>query len=133
LAGVENANAYGIGKSIVPIMKNPSASVQDHTIFAYDDLFFLPANVPGGHIRGLRTNEWTYHVYYGLDGSGLEYELYDNTNDPGQLKNLLHGEPAADLRKEWSSSHQVLTKRFVAAGNLPDSFGWPLDPSTSTV
>jgi arylsulfatase A-like enzyme len=129
LAGVSNPNSYGLGKSIVPILKDPSRSVQDHTIFSYDDLFFLPASASGGHIRGLRTDDWTYAVYFGLDGSGLEYELYDNKNDPGQLSNMLYGTPAADTKKDWSRLHKLLTARFVDAGNLPDAFTWPLDPA----
>jgi hypothetical protein len=28
--------------------------VQDHTIFSYDDVFFLPPGAPGGHIRAIR-------------------------------------------------------------------------------
>jgi choline-sulfatase len=48
LAGVPNPESYGIGKSIVPIIRDPSKTVQDHTIFSYDDTFFLPAGAPGG-------------------------------------------------------------------------------------
>ena len=129
LAGVSNPNAYAVGKSIVPVLEDPSKSVQDNAIFSYDDLFFLPASEPGGHIRGVRTGDWTYGVYFGLDGSALEYELYDNKNDPGQLHNLLYGSPAADVKSEWSRLHRLLTTRFVDAANLPDAFAWPLDPA----
>ena len=44
IAGVADAESYGIGKSIVPVIQDPSKSVQDHTIYSYDDLFFLPAS-----------------------------------------------------------------------------------------
>ncbi len=128
IAGVADPNTYGLGKSVVPVMRNPAAAIADHTMFSYDDLFFLPASAPGGHIRAVRTDDFTYAVYFGLDGSGLEYELYDNKNDPGQLTNLVHGEPAADVKKEWARLHALLTAQFVDAGHLPDAFIWPLAP-----
>ena len=40
LAGVANPESYALGKSIVPVMKDPSTSVQDHTIFSFDDRVF---------------------------------------------------------------------------------------------
>jgi choline-sulfatase len=109
-------------------MRDPSRSVQDHTIFSFDDLFFLPASTPGGHIRAIREGDWTYAVYFGLDGSGLEYELYNIKNDPGQMSNLLYGKPARDIEQEWARLHKILTDRLVVSANLPDDFGWPLRP-----
>jgi len=129
LAGVANPESYGVGKSIVPVMRDTSKSVKDLTAFSFDDVFFLPANIPGGHIRAIREGDWTYAVYFGLDGSGLEYELYNIKSDPGQMNNLLFGTPAADLRKEWLRLHQLLTRRFIDAGNLPNSFAWPMEPT----
>jgi len=131
LAGVARPESYALGKSIAPVMRDPSKAVQDFTIFSFDDLFFLPASTPGGHIRAIREGDWTYAVYFGLDGSGLEYELYNIKNDPGQLDNLLHGTPAGEVKKEWSRLHDLMTARFVETGNLPDSFTWPLRPTGS--
>jgi hypothetical protein len=37
--------------AVVPVMLDPAASVQDGTIFSFDDLFFLPASAAGGHIH----------------------------------------------------------------------------------
>ena len=110
-------------------MRDTSKSVKDLTAFSFDDVFFLPANVPGGHIRAIREGDWTYAVYFGLDGSGLQYELYNIKSDPGQMNNLLFGTPSADLRKEWLRLHQLLTRRFIDTGNLPDSFAWPMEPT----
>ena len=136
LAGVPKADSYGLGKSVVPIMKDPSKGVRSHTLLAFDDLSFLPVDTPGGRFRAIREGDWTYAVYFGLDaGNGLAYELYDNKNDPGQLKNLLHGAPtapAADVRKEWARLHRILTDSFREAGNLPGGFNgfvWPIQPA----
>lgn len=129
LAGVSNPESYSPGKSIVPVMQDATKSVQDSTIFAFDDVFFLPAGIPGGHIRAIREGDWTYAVYFSLDGSGIEYELYNLKNDPGQMHNLLYGDPQLDIRREWSRLHELLTRRFVRAGNLPDSFQWPIAPT----
>ncbi|MGO9059843.1 MAG: sulfatase-like hydrolase/transferase [Candidatus Binataceae bacterium] len=51
LAGISDPNSYALGESIVPVIKNPSAAVKEHTAFSFDDLFFLPAGFPGAHIR----------------------------------------------------------------------------------
>ena len=68
-------------------------------------------------------------MYFGLDGSGLDYELYNIKSDPGQLDNLLCQRPApADVKKEWRRLHQLLTARLVEVANLPDTFSWPIEP-----
>ncbi len=113
------------------MIKDPRSRVRDHTAFSFDDLFFLPAGVLGGHIRAIREGDWTYAVYFSMDGGRIEYELYDLKNDPLQMANLLHNAPAADIRREWSRLHRILSARFIDAGNLPDSFGWPIDPATA--
>jgi choline-sulfatase len=118
LAGVAQPESYALGRSIAPVMRDPSKAVQDFTIFSFDDLIFLPASTPGGHIRTIREGDWTYAVYFGLDGSGLEYELYNIKNDPGQLDNLLYGTLAAEVKKEWSRLHDLMTTRFIETGNL---------------
>src|SRR4029077_8262938 len=46
LAGVAQPESYALGKSIVPVLRDPSKAVQDFTIFSFDDLFFLPASTP---------------------------------------------------------------------------------------
>jgi choline-sulfatase len=129
LARIPEPESYGIGRSIVPVIRDPSQSVQDHTIFSYDDVFFLPPGASGGHIRAIREGDWTYAVYFGLDGSGLEYELYNIKTDLGQMANLLHGKPTRDTKQEWARLHEILTDRLVASANLPDDFGWPLQPA----
>jgi choline-sulfatase len=70
----------------------------------------------------------TSAVYFGLDGAGLEYELYNIKNDPGQMNNLVYRNPTRDTQKEWARLHSLLTDRLVASANLPDDFSWPLRP-----
>jgi choline-sulfatase len=67
LAGIPNPNSYALGKSIVPVIRDPSQHVQEHTVFSFDDLFFLPAGYPGAHVRAIRASEWTYATYFGLE------------------------------------------------------------------
>jgi hypothetical protein len=55
--------------------------------------------------------------------------MYNIKSDPGQLKNLLYGKPTRDVRQEWARLHETLTTRLVASANLPDNFGWPLQPA----
>jgi len=130
LAGVPHPESYALGKSIVPVMKDPSSTrVEDHTVFSFDDVFFLPADVPAGHIRAIREGDWTYAVYFGTEGVRSEYELYNIKGDPLQLDNLLHGTPSPDIRKEWARLHRILTDSFIDASNLPDSFTWPIEPA----
>jgi len=129
LAGAPQLASYGLGKSIVPVMRDPSATVQDAVLFSYDDVFGLPAGAAGANLRALREGDWTYAVYFGIDGSGIEYELYDLATDPLQMKNLLHGQPSADVRSEWARLHETLTRKLMEAANLPLSFPWPLVPA----
>lgn len=49
-------------------------------------MFGLPAGAAGANLRALRERDWTYAVYFGIDGSGIEYELYDLATDPLQMK-----------------------------------------------
>lgn len=129
LAGVEDFTSFGRGTSVVPVLRDPQASVQDGVLYSYDDVFFLSADAPGSHIRGLRSGDWTYAVYFGSDGSGIAYELYDLASDPGQLDNLVFGDPPAAVRAEWRRLHRDLTAKLVAAANLPDGFPWPEEPA----
>ena len=130
LAGVPEAASYGLGRSIVPVLRDPSASVQDSVLFSYDDVFGLSAGAAGANLRALRERDWTYAVYFGIDGSGIEYEFYDLKTDPLQMNNLLHGSPPAQVRSEWARLHDMLTRNLVEAANLPLSFPWPLAPAT---
>jgi hypothetical protein len=47
----------------------------------------------------------------------------------GQMTNLLHDTPTRDIKQEWARLHKILTGRLVDFANLPDEFGWPLEPA----
>lgn len=125
LAGVPEFAQYGKGVSIVPILKNSAESVQESILFTYDDNFFLPDDVPGGHIRAIRQGDWVYAVYYSEDGSNFEYEMYDLSKDPGQLHNLLHKDVSPEIAKEANRLHHDLKEKIDQSGALPVGFPWP--------
>ena len=126
LTQVPNYSKFGKGVSMVPVIKNPNTSVQDSVLFAYDDIFFLPTTVPGGHIRAIREGDWTYAVYYSEDGSNFEYELYNLKKDPGQRDNLLYQNTDSQITAEAKRLHQLLKDKTDRSNALPK--GFPLGP-----
>ena len=76
------------GKSLLPILENPKASVKE-TAFSF-----------AGKGISMRTSEWAYRKY----SDGTE-ELYDMKNDPKQFVNLAqsmqHVEVLQSLRKQF--------------------------------
>ncbi len=125
LAGIPNYNQYGKGKSIAKVLQNPKASVQDSILFTFDDTFFLPKDVPGGHIRAIREGDWTYAVYYSEDGSHFEYEMYNLKDDPGQLHNLLFTNITQSHAQEADRLHKKLKEKMLQSAALPRGFAWP--------
>jgi iduronate 2-sulfatase len=84
------------GKSLVPILRDPAATVHD-AAFSYD----------GAH-HALRTDRWAYMRY--ADGSE---ELYAMDADPGQFTNLAKNTAHADT---LGKLRQQLDQRAKAAG-----------------
>ncbi len=111
------------------MLNDPERSVQDGILFTFDDVFGLSLDTPGGHIRALRTGDWTYAVYFDFVGGPFEYELYDLANDPGQLDNLVFGNPPPDVRAEWNHLHARLTEKMMAADAMPEGVIWPENPA----
>lgn len=128
LTEVPNHAQYGKGMSIVPVLKDPTTSVQDSILFTYDDIFFVSMGAKRWHIRAIREGVWTYAVYYLEDGSEFEYEMYDLKNDPGQLVNLLHGTINAENTEEAKRLHAKLTEKIKHTSALPEGFPWPEQP-----
>jgi hypothetical protein len=75
------------------VLWNPALSVRDSVLFAFDDSFLLdPTSAAvNPHIRALRTERYTYAVYFSTvnSSSPFEYELYDNLVDPNPMLTLL--------------------------------------------
>lgn len=128
LAQIRDFAQYGKGISIVPVLKNPVASVQDSILFTYDDIFFLPSDVPGGHIRAIREGDFVYAVYYSENGTSFEYEMYNIRKDPGQLHNLLHGQIETQDASEARRLHLLLKEKIDHSQALPEGFPWPPSP-----
>lgn len=128
LAQVRDFASYGKGVSIVPVLKDPTSSVQDSILFTFDDVFFLPEDVPGGHIRAIREGDSVYAVYYSENATNFEYEMYNIKNDPKQLNNLLHGEKTPDNVKEARRLHFLLKEKIDHSEALPKGFAWPEFP-----
>lgn len=128
LANVPEFSKYGKGKSQVPVLKNPKTSVQDSILFTFDDVFFLPSDVPGGHIRAIREGDWTYGVYYSEDGSHFEYEMYNLIKDPGQIDNLLFKDIKTEDEIVARRLHVKLKEHIDHSKALPEGFIWPKNP-----
>ncbi|WP_222847085.1 sulfatase [Pontiella desulfatans] len=95
------------GKSLVPVLRNPGATVRDAALSLNNGF-------------SLRENQFAYMRYT----NGSE-ELYDMKKDPKQFSNLaVNPEYAATLRKLRAS----LVARLKAEGiNLPEKKGKPAD------
>jgi choline-sulfatase len=113
------------GTDLCPILERPSASVQEALHFTYEDDIFP---VKGADcIRAIVERGWKYAVYYDpFTGMPAEYELYDLTSDPLEMRNLAHSKyytaahEAARLRL-----HGRLTAMMHEKGTLPDEIRWP--------
>jgi len=125
LVNIPNFEKYGKGTSIVPVLKEPATSVQDAILFTYDDVFFLPIDTPGSHIRAIREGDWIYALYYSENGSDFEYEMYDLKKDPGQLHNLLYKDVSPEIAKEADRLHRKLKEKIDHSNALPAGFPWP--------
>lgn len=138
IAGIPQSLLDGlgcVGKDMAPVLKDPSATVQDSVLFSFDDArtfvetYRLPQRIPS-RIRVLREKGWTYAVYFDAEGSHLEHELYDLTDDPGQLRNLAFEppRPGSSLARERARLHEKLSQALVSKNALPPGFRWPADP-----
>ena len=80
------------------MLRDPSASVQDSVLFSYDDVFGLSAGAAGANLRALRERDWTYAVYFGIDGSRHRIRALRSLNRSAPDEEMLHGSPPADVR-----------------------------------
>lgn len=134
IAELADADPIGVGKSQVPVLRDPSTSVRDGSVFAFDDIFGARLTSAASHIRALLKQRHTYAVYFTAEFAGEEgrsaitakppyqVELYDRREDPGELDNLLW-EPDTAVTALWKDLHDELTAAMEEMGSLPA--GWP--------
>ncbi|HEV7587468.1 MAG TPA: sulfatase-like hydrolase/transferase [Longimicrobium sp.] len=128
IAGVPAPDGIA-GVDLTPVLAGEAASVQDGIVWAYDDfagVFPLIAN----KLRALRTERWTYVVYFSPLDAPFEFELYDLEADPDQMHNLLN--PLKVSMELWEELHGQLTDLARQKGTLPPQWPKP-DPSLLTV
>jgi choline-sulfatase len=133
---VPDPQQYGFkGRDLTPILLDPKTSVQDVLHFTYeDDAFPLDG---ANCIRAIVEDGWKYAVYYDpFGGAPTEYEMYDLSRDPLEMKNLAHAAhstPASEVQR--ARLHDRLTEIMGTNGTTPDEIRWPpieaFRPSTS--
>jgi len=93
LAGVDITGLELRGRSLVPVLDEQSESVQDGTLFTFDDhqsgTAYRDVTPGANRIRAWRTPEATYAIYLDPNGGPPEFELYDRRSDPDQVNNLV--------------------------------------------
>lgn len=126
ITGPERAQWDFKGKDLTPVLRDPSAEVQDYTHYMYGDWYFY---VPGaGHIRCIVEKDWKYAVYFDPDkGASTEYELYHIAPDadPDEQYNLCHAAYATpESNAQWIRLHEKLTGVMEELGTTPDAIIW---------
>ncbi len=94
LAGVDVSGDGVRGRSLGPILRDEAESVQEGTLFTFDDhqsgSAYRDVAPPPNRIRAWRTPTATYAEYVDpTGGEPPEFELYDMTRDPLQAINLV--------------------------------------------
>jgi arylsulfatase A-like enzyme len=142
-ASPEDLRKMGIcGKSLVPVMRDPKVRVRDNIMFYTEDLqYFFDqylgmknafATIPG-KIRSIRFEDWLYAVYFTDKGTKLQYEMYNLTDDPGEMTNLAWGSRGRANRARMQKLHDMLTAELTTYKAFPDGFQWPAKAGTESV
>lgn len=142
-ASPEELKHMGIcGKSLVPIMDDPNASVRDNVMFYTEDFahFFneflgmdnVYDTVPG-KIRSIRYEDWMYAIYFTNNGNKFQYEMYNLTDDPGEMTNLAWGSRKKANLSRMQNLHDRLTAELKTFNALPTGFQWPAKAGTNSV
>ncbi len=142
-ASPEELNSMGIcGKSLVPIMQDPNVSVRDNIMLFTEDVEYFFEEFLGktnfyetmpGKIRSIRFEDWMYAVYFTDQGTSLQYEMYNLTNDPGQITNLAWGSRRLGNIARMQDLHDMLTAELEIYSALPDGFQWPAEAGTESI
>jgi choline-sulfatase len=142
-ASPEELKRMGIcGKSLVPIMQDPGASVRDNIMFFTEDVEYFFEQILGkknfyetmpGKIRSIRFEDWMYAVYFTDKGTKLQYEMYNLSDDPGEMTNLAWGSRKGANLKQMQELHDRLTAELETYQALPTGFRWPAKAGTESV
>jgi iduronate 2-sulfatase len=99
------------GKSLVPVLRDPRASVKDHILHVY----------PRGERLGRAIRTARYRLVEwkqpGADAETAEFELYDYQNDPGETKNLSREQPETVAKLRALLTPHGEAKRQISANN----------------
>lgn len=123
------------GRSLVPILRDPSAEVQREIVFTFDDVRASINDRPeavaaANRIRCVRTRDWKYARYFHADGSFPEqHEMYDLSTDAQaelEVDNLAH--PGSPRYREVAEERERLARLLAEKEhtivqkhqNLPD-------------
>jgi len=87
------------GRSLVPILKNPTATVRDHAYHCFPKGKRLGRAIRTERYRLVEWKPWA------AGPESIEYELYDYEDDPSETKNLATERPAvvAQLKKQLAT------------------------------
>ncbi|MBL7218212.1 MAG: sulfatase-like hydrolase/transferase, partial [Desulfobacteraceae bacterium] len=142
-ASPEDLRSMGIcGKSLVPVMQDPNASVRDNIMFYTEDCAYFFNKLVGvkdvfatfpGLIRSIRFEDWMYAVYFTDKGTRIQYEMYNLTDDPGEMTNLAWGSRRQANLARMQELHDMLTAELKTYKALPDGFQWPAKAGTESV
>jgi arylsulfatase A-like enzyme len=103
LGGVQ-APGYLSGVSLVPALKDPSATLRDSALTQL------------GSSYSIRTSRYRYTRWGKVSGSA-NAELYDHESDPDELRNLIRDPNQADVVKKMSA---LLDERIRDAAEPPE-------------
>jgi len=74
-----------------------------------------------------------YAVYFTDKVTRIQYEMYNITDDPGQMKNLAWGSRRQANLKQMQELHGRLTAELKTYQALPKGFQWPAKAGTESV
>ncbi len=105
------------GKSLVPILRDPAASVKDHILHVY------PRGPRLGRAIRTATHRLTEWKIPGAPADTADLELYDYVSDPLETKNLAASQPetVAKLRAILATYPEAKTPWRAAATNRPEN------------
>ena len=130
------------GKSLVPVMQDPNARVRDNIMFYSEDFQYFFNQFLGmkntfetlpGKIRSIRFEDWMYAVYFTDKGTRIQYEMYNLTDDPGEMTNLAWGSRRQANLARMQELHDMLTAELTTYKAFPDGFQWPAKAGTESV